>query len=118
MRREFFNHLGFNTAVAAMEDMAGKTVLISGDTPVSDMIVQQAKDNGIDVVVVDDAPKGLFQEPPQRTFTIKNPYKDLPQIQEGKKFICKGKHRYESVKQKEEDGYTYTEWICQCGRKL
>ena len=35
-----------------------------------------------------------------------------------KKFICKGKHQYREVKEKQEGGLIYVKWQCQCGKTI
>lgn len=67
----------------------------------------------VDVIVVDDNKPDLLMDrgimKDIAPFAITNPYYDLPEINGGKKFVCKGKHEYRKNNGK---------WICQCGRKL
>lgn len=41
----------------------------------------------------------------------------LPQIFEGKKLVCKGKHQYREVKEKD-GSLIKVRWVCQCGKSL
>ena len=46
-----------------------------------------------------------------KPFVLHNPY-PLKGYNEGREFICKGKHQYKKVVKE-----NLVEWICQCGRK-
>lgn len=65
-----------------------------------------------DIVVVNNVnelPKLLSEN---NSYTITNPYHDLPEIKaygQSKPFICKGKHEYREINGK---------WICECGKQL
>ena len=39
----------------------------------------------------------------------------IPDLFEGKQFICKGKHQYREVRE-QEGSIIKCKWICQCGR--
>jgi hypothetical protein len=48
---------------------------------------------------------------------IINRHPPIPELYEGKKFVCKGVHKYREERTTIND-VTSISWVCQCGRKL
>jgi thioredoxin reductase len=73
------------------------------------------------VIIV--SPEELRQETfPKSKPIVIHAHPALKSYNEGKEFICKGKHQYrliEMIKNEKGNGTFITEvWACQCGRKL
>ena len=76
-------------------------------------------------ILVVDTEKEQLPFPKDEPYIINNPYSrildDIPflrGINEGKQFICKGKHQYREVTEELNDGISKRNWVCQCGRNL